>query len=81
MRYRIESNGSGLTYTITRLADGATLFLQGDAALEFERMTNSTNARYTDDDVCDEYGDQFDDGRTNYDGHADERRRARILDL
>ena len=35
MRYRISSLGNGAFLTITRVADGASVFLQGDDARRF----------------------------------------------
>lgn len=58
-KYRIEPSGNGLFWTVTRLADGATLFLQGDDAAQFGRWLESTWGGFTDDDVCDKYADQF----------------------
>lgn len=59
MRYRIESTGNGAFWTITRLADGATLFLQGDDALAFGKRLESTTESFSDDDVCDECAELF----------------------
>lgn len=57
MRYKIKSTGNGAFYTITRLSDGACVFLEGDDALEFEKSLETTNERFTDDDVCALYDD------------------------
>lgn len=57
MKYIISC--SGTAYTITRIADGATLFLQGDDALSFGRQLEATHEGYTDDDVCAEYDSVF----------------------
>jgi hypothetical protein len=59
MRYKIESTGSGAFWTITRLADGATLFLQGDDAANFAREIDSLPDWMTSDDQCDAYADAF----------------------
>lgn len=58
-RYLIRSAGNGATFTITRLADAATLSLQGDDAIQFDNELDSTHDRWTDDDVCDQYADLF----------------------
>lgn len=58
-RYRIEATGNGAFFTITRLADGAKLFLQGTDAVEFDDDLAVTNDRYTDDDLCSEHDESF----------------------
>ena len=58
-RYEIVSSGRGLFWTVTRLTDGAQLFLQGDDAEYFGTQLDATHASYDEDDVCDEYADQF----------------------
>ena len=57
--YEIESTGNGATWTIKRLDDGATLFLQGDDAITFANKINDCSDDYTDEDVCAEYDSQF----------------------
>ncbi len=51
-RFTIESTGNGATYIITRLADGASVFLQGDDAVQFGKSLETTSARFTDDDAA-----------------------------
>lgn len=59
-RYKIESTGNGLYYTITRLADGKTLFLQGDDANAFgDLIEGMAVGSPNEDNVCDEYSEQF----------------------
>ena len=58
-RYAITSQGNGAFYLLTRLADMKSLVLQGDDALTFGRMLETTHDGYTDDDACDEYSDVF----------------------
>ena len=58
-RYTIKTTGNGFTTLITRLADGAELFLQGDDSANFLEQLEQTHDRWTDDDVCDEYSEQF----------------------
>lgn len=58
-RYRIESAGNGLFYTVTRLSDAKTLFFQGDDAVSFDWKLENTHAGYTKDQVCDEYESLF----------------------
>lgn len=57
--YKTESTGNGAFWTVTRLADGATLFLQGDEASAFALKIGNTHDACTDDDVCAEYDDVF----------------------
>ena len=59
MRYRILSKGNGAMFDITRLTDGATLFLQGGDAVEFDSELDATTERRTADDVCDDYAELF----------------------
>ena len=47
-KYKIESRGHRAFMTITRLADGASVFLQGDDALELGRKLEATHAAWTD---------------------------------
>lgn len=54
-RYRIESHGNGLFFTLTRLADGNSTFIQGADAAVFGEALDATNSTFTDDDLCDEY--------------------------
>ena len=54
-RYKIESLCNGAFWTITRLSDGKSAFLQGDIARCFERELDATYASCTDDDICDAY--------------------------
>lgn len=58
-RYTIKSSGNGAFWSVVRLADDASLFLQGDDAVIFGEKLDSTHDRYTDDDVCAEYDEQF----------------------
>ena len=58
-KYKIESTANGAFYTITRVADGATLHLQGDDAIAFSDSINSTHEKHTDDDACAEYDHVF----------------------
>jgi hypothetical protein len=55
-RYRIEMQSNIPTFLVTRLADGAELFLQGDDAIRFDC---ELDAAWQQDDVCDEYAEQF----------------------
>ncbi len=57
--YEIESTGNGAFWTVTRLADGAALFMQGDEANAFASKIGNTHDAYTEDDVCVEYDDVF----------------------
>ena len=59
MKYKIESSGNGACWTITRLSDNASLFLQGEDALIFGKELESTHDLYTDDDVCSIYDSQL----------------------
>ena len=59
-RYEIKSQASRAFYTITRLSDGASVFLQGDDAgyfrddlLMIDRGFGTS--AYLEDDLCDEY--------------------------
>ena len=54
-RYQIDSTGNGAFFTITRLTDGATVFFQGDDAVQFGVYLSYTNDHYTDDDLCASY--------------------------
>jgi len=58
MKYKIECTGP-CGYTITRLADNTTIFLQGDDAITFSKNLDATTATFTDDDVCATYDDLF----------------------
>lgn len=58
-RYQYRSEGNGARYEIKRLADGATLFLQGDDAVQFSNELDKTHDRWTDDDVCAQYDELF----------------------
>ena len=53
--YRIETWGNGTFVEITRVADGVTQFLQGEAAATFSDRLEATHGRYTDDDLAEEY--------------------------
>ena len=59
MRYKIRSTGNGSSWTITRLDDGATLFLQGDDAVEFARQLDDTTDGFDDAALCDQYEAAF----------------------
>ncbi len=59
LHYKTESTGNGAFWTITRFADGATLFLQGDDASAFVLKLGNTHDVYPDDDVCAEYDEVF----------------------
>ena len=59
MRYQIDSTGNGAFWTIKRLSDGATLFLQGDDAVLFDKLLECTTDAYCDDALCDEYASLF----------------------
>lgn len=55
MRYKITSSGNGAFWTITRLADCASVTLQGDDAVTFSELLDATTESYTDDDLAAEY--------------------------
>jgi hypothetical protein len=61
MKYKIESQGNGVCWLITRRADKARLFLQGDDALTFGKQLESTYASCSEEDVCEEYDEVFHD--------------------
>jgi len=61
MKYKIEPQFNGTMWLITRTADNARLFLQGDDALTFGKQLESTCESYSDDDVCEEYSELFHD--------------------
>ena len=52
--YEAERNGIFVTI---HAPDGRTAFLQGDSAQDFMERAERTNERYTDADLCREYGD------------------------
>ena len=54
-KYRIESTGNGAFYTLTRLSDGETRFIQDESAAIFGEALDATNSMFTDDDLADEY--------------------------
>lgn len=54
-RYAIHSGGNGAFFTLVRLSDGATRFLQDGDAVELGKALETTNAKFTDDDVADLY--------------------------
>lgn len=58
-RYEIVSRGNGATFMLTRVADGATLVLQGDDAVRFGKVLDDTSSDYPDDELCDEYSELF----------------------
>jgi hypothetical protein len=53
--FMIDSFGNGLFFELTRLADGESVFLQGDAADRLRAELERTHAGYTDDDAVSEY--------------------------
>lgn len=53
--YLIESVGNGLLCQITRRSDGATVFLQGDGAIQLDEALGRTSDHVTDDDVVSLY--------------------------
>ena len=56
MRYKIETTHNGAFYTITRLADGASIFLQGDDAVLFgDRIEGLPAGSEEEDRVCEDY--------------------------
>ncbi|MFM9962527.1 MAG: hypothetical protein ACKV2Q_15045 [Planctomycetaceae bacterium] len=57
--YECAAYGYDLIWEITRIADGATLLLQGADAETFGRQLEATHAAWTDDDVCAEYDALF----------------------
>jgi hypothetical protein len=61
MKYEIESQVNGTCWLITRRADNARLFLQGDDALTFGQQLESTSESYSEDDVCEQYDEVFHD--------------------
>lgn len=66
-RYCIDSHGNGFAYEITRLEDGATLWLQDQDAAYFAENMERTNERYTIENVCDEYAVLMDEANAEWD--------------
>ena len=56
-RYYIKSQYNGAFFTIERLSDGASVFMQGDDADEFRWQLECTSDRFTIDDLCAQYDD------------------------
>jgi hypothetical protein len=56
-RYSIKSEYNGAFYLLTRLADGATVFMQGDDADEIRCQIECVSERFTADDLCAQYDD------------------------
>lgn len=54
-RYSVDSMGNGAFVTVTRLTDGASVFMQGDDAVTFREELDAAGEIYTADDVCSEY--------------------------
>jgi len=53
--FEIESYGNGFAYQIVRMADGATVFLQGDDAIRMSQQLDKTTEHFTDEDVASQY--------------------------
>lgn len=57
-RYKIDSTGNGATFTITRLADGKSVFLQGDDAKTFgDALIGTEIDGDSEAEVCAQYDD------------------------
>ena len=54
--FQVESWGHGLFYEVTRLADGATVFLQGEDATRLRNELERTNT--LDEDAVEKYFDR-----------------------
>ena len=55
--YEIESQWNGAFYTIVRISDMASVFLQGDDALQFESDLDSCQTDKQIDLLCSQYDD------------------------
>lgn len=55
--FTVESWGIGQFFELRRIADGATVFLQGDDALQLAYELDQTTDAYSDDDVASQYFD------------------------
>ncbi|MBX6334734.1 hypothetical protein IRY61_05375 [Candidatus Saccharibacteria bacterium] len=51
-RYCVDSYGNGWAYAITRLEDGASVWLQDSDAVHFAEEMERTNERFTYEDLC-----------------------------
>lgn len=54
-KYRIVSFGKGAAFTITRVADGKSVSLQGDDAVQFDNELDALRQGMSFDRACEDY--------------------------